>query len=434
MPKGGGMDEEFWKAYAATISKLGVPEKKIKFYVDWLKRFERFLNGVPLDKASPVMVKAYIESQESSAQWGEWQIEQLRHALSLLYRRHLNIDIGRNALREKETFKDDVNNPKLLEKMHNGLLEKVKSEIRMRHYSIRTEEAYIGWIKRYIAFNNMKDPLRLDSEDIKRFLDYLAGQRTVSASTQNQALNAIVFVYTQVLGIDAGDFTDFVRAKVPVRVPTVLTKAEIGRLLDRMEGVYRLMAGLLWGSGMRVMECVRLRIQDIDFENRRIVIRNGKGAKDRVTMLPQSLSEGLKAQIQESRRLFDEDRKHGTAGAYIWPAVERKFPNAAREWPWQYVFPSVRLSVDQRTRTVRRHHLDENVLQRRIKQAALEAGIAKHVSCHTLRHSFATALLASGSDIRTVQELLGHSDVGTTMIYTHVLNRPGVPAKSPADA
>jgi integron integrase len=233
---------------------------------------------------------------------------------------------------------------------------------------------------------------------------------------------------------EPGDFSDFVRARKPVRVPTVLTKNEMNMLLGRLDGECLGMAGLLWGSGLRVMECMQLRIKDIDFETGQITIRNGKGAKDRVTMLPGRFAGLLKDQIDRAKKIFEADRANKTAGVYVWPGIERKYPNAAKEWIWQYVFPATRLSVDPRSKTVRRHHVDPDVLQRRIKQASQEAGITKQVSCHTLRHSFATALLQGGADIRTVQELLGHSDVATTMIYTHVLNKPGMaPARSPAD-
>jgi integron integrase len=291
----------------------------------------------------------------------------------------------------------------------------------------------VGWIGRFLSFNGLKDPLSLDASHISKYLEYLATNRNVSSSTQNQALNAIVFLYTQVLKRDAGDFADFTHAKKPVKVPTVLSRGEINRLINNLDGVFKLMAGIMWGSGLRVMECVRLRVQDIDFDADQIIVRDGKGAKDRVTMLAQRYVGPLKEQLKNARRLFDEDAKLKTGGVYMWDAIERKYPDAAREWIWQYVFPSMKLSVDPRSKLVRRHHLDPNALQRRIKDASFDAGIAKRVSCHTLRHSFATQLLQSGADIRTVQELLGHSDVSTTMIYTHVLNRPGVVAKSPAD-
>jgi integron integrase len=309
----------------------------------------------------------------------------------------------------------------------------VASEIRIRHYSIRTEEAYLTWIKRFLSFHQLKDPKQFDGGRIKQYLDFLASERNVASATQNQALNAIVFLYTQVFKRDPGNFSDFTRAKMPARIPTVLTKDEVNRLLDNLDGAYFLMAGLLWGSGLRLLECLQLRIMDIDFETRQITVRNGKGAKDRVTMLPERFIAPLKNQIEASKKMYEGDIKQKTGGVYIWPSLDRKYPNAGKEWNWQFVFPSTRLSVDPRSRLVRRHHLYPDVLQRRIKHAALSAGIAKRVSCHTLRHSFATQLLQNGADIRTVQELLGHSDLSTTMIYTHVLNKPGLAAMSPAD-
>jgi integron integrase len=423
----------FWAEYNDTLKKLRIPEVNSKFYIVWVKRFERFLNGLPVRQASPDMIHGFLSDLANDEHVKDWQVKQAKHALETFYKDHLKINTYSTGYDRTETFKDSVEDDDRVQKLHGGLIKLIESEIRVRHYSIRTEEAYITWVKRFLSFNNLKDPGRLDADNIRKYLDFLAGERNVSASTQNQALNALVFLYTQVLKQDVGDFGDFTRAKKTIHVPTVLTKGEIERLLGKLDGVYQTMAGLLWGSGLRVMECIRLRIQDIDFEMHQIVIRDGKGAKDRITMLPERFAKGLKDQIAKSRELFDDDRKHETAGVLMWPAIERRFPNAAKEWIWQWVFPSIKLSVDPRSRVVRRHHLDPNILQRRIKQAALDAGIAKRVSCHTLRHSFATQLLRSGADIRTVQELLGHSDVATTMIYTHVLNRPGVVAKSPAD-
>jgi integron integrase len=305
--------------------------------------------------------------------------------------------------------------------------------VRVRHYSIKTEEAYVGWVKRFLAFHKMQDPRQLTPDNVRRYLSYLATSRDVSASTQNQALNAIVFLFTEVLKMDPGDFCDFARAKKPLKVPTVLTKNEITKLFKQLDGVHLLLAGLMWGSGLRVMECLRLRVMDIDFDARQIIVRNGKGAKDRITMLPERFVAGLKVQFDAAKKVFEDDMKHNVAGVYVWPSFDRRQPGAGKEWIWQYVFPSSRLSVDPRSRTVRRHHIDEDTIQRQLKIAAQKAGIDKRITCHTLRHSFATQLLQSGADIRTVQELLGHSDVSTTMIYTHVLNRPGVVAKSPAD-
>ena len=424
----------FLTEYETTLKKLHVPDNKIKFYIVWVKRFATFLNGVPVRQASQEMIGAFLADLRNDSNIEEWQIDQARHALEMLYKECLKITPSASGARLPEKFRDLITDPARLRQLHGGLITQVQSEIRVRHYSIRTEEAYVNWIGRFLSFHGLKDPADLDAGHIRKYLDFLAGERGVSASTQNQALNAIVFLYTQVMKKEPGDFNDFARAKKPVRVPTVLTKNEVDRLLDRLDGVYFLMAGLLWGSGLRVMECVRLRVQDVDFETGQITVRDGKGAKDRVTMLPERFAGPLRQQIEYARKLFNADKSQKTAGVYVWTGIERKYPNAAKEWIWQYIFPSERLSVDPRSHAVRRHHLVPEVLQRRIKEAAFKAEITKRVSCHTLRHSFATALLQSGSDIRTVQELLGHSDVATTMIYTHVLNKPGiVPAKSPAD-
>jgi integron integrase len=427
------VSSSFWTDYSATLQKLRVPESKSKFYVVWVKKFERFLDGLTFEQASPDIVRAFLDDLKNDGRTEDWQVEQAREALRVLYRSHLKINLYQSGFRAKEKFKDSIIDPGHLQELHSGLIKMVESETRIRHYSIRTEEAYINWIKRFLSFHNLKDPARLDGQDIRKYLDFLAGERNVAAATQNLALNAIVFLYSQVLKVVPGEIGDYTRAKKTIHVPTVLTKGEIERLLAKLDGVYRTMAGLMWGSGLRVMECVRLRVQDIDFEMHQITVRDGKGAKDRVTMLPERFAGGLREQLVKARELFDEDRSHKTGGVFMWPAIERRFPNAAREWIWHWVFPSNRLSVDPRSRAVRRHHLDPNVLQRHIKDAAFSAGIMKRVSCHTLRHTFATQLLLNGADIRTVQELLGHSDVSTTMIYTHVLNRPGVVAKSPAD-
>ena len=424
----------FWTEYNNTINKLGIPVENGKYYANWAKRFQRFLSGVPFEQASPQMVHAFLSDLQKEEGVKPWQVAQARHSLIVLYNNVLKINLHQSGFRAASRFKDSIGNSNELDKLHGKLLDLVVSEIRVRHYSIRTEEAYVGWIGRFLSFNGLKDPLTLDGSHIGKYLEYLASNRNVSASTQNQALNAIVFLYAEVLKKEPGDFSGFARAKSSVRVPTVLTKGEVNRLIDNLDGVYKVMAGIMWGGGLRVMECVRLRVQDVDFEAGRIVVRDGKGGKDRVTVLAQRYVGRLKDQLKSARSLYDQDVKLKTAGVYMWDAIERKYPNAAREWIWQYVFPSSKLSVDPRSKVIRRHHLDPNVLQRRIKDAAFNAGIAKRVSCHTLRHSFATELLRSGADIRTVQELLGHSDVSTTMIYTHVLNRPGVPVASPADA
>lgn len=314
-----------------------------------------------------------------------------------------------------------------------GLLERLREAIRTRHYSIRTEEAYLQWARQYIRFHGMRHPASLGAAELEAFLTYLAVTRNVAASTQNQALSAILFLYREVLDIELPWLSDVTRAKKPQRLPVVFTPEEVQQVLDHLEGSTALMARLLYGTGMRLMECVRLRVKDLDFKRCEIVVREAKGNKDRVTMLPRSLVEPLQRHLQKVRLLHEEDLAAGYGQVWLPHALAVKKPSASAEWGWQYVFPSVRLSVDPRTKAVRRHHVDEKRLQRAIKLALRKAGIYKPATTHTLRHSFATHLLESGYDIRTVQELLGHADVSTTQIYLHVLNRGGLGVRSPLD-
>ncbi|MCK5849482.1 MAG: integron integrase [Kiritimatiellae bacterium] len=309
----------------------------------------------------------------------------------------------------------------------------MRTKIRVKHYSIRTEQSYENWLARFLTFHDLKDPRLLSAGSVTVYLDYLADVRRVSASTQNQALCALVFFWKHVLFLDLGELGDFHHAKRPKRLPVVMTKTEIDRLFEHMDSIYGLMAGLLYGAGLRVMECVRLRIKDIDFEKRQINVRDGKGSKDRVTVLPDKYVAGLEEHIAKVKVLFDKDTADGCGCVYIWPSLARKFPEIERQWGWQYVFPALNYSTDPRSGKARRHHVHQQNLQKAVKRAVVEAELVKSVSCHTLRHSFATHLLEGGYDIRTVQELLGHSDVSTTMIYTHVLNRPGLAVKSPVD-
>lgn len=313
------------------------------------------------------------------------------------------------------------------------LLDRVRLALRVRHYSLRTEEAYLAWIKRYILFHGKRHPLEMGAEEVTAFLSALATRGAVAASTQNQALAAILFLYRDVLEIDLPWLDQVVRAKKPARLPTVLDVAEARHLLGRMDGVPGLMARLMYGTGLRLSETLQLRVKDLEFGRRELIVREGKGAKDRVTMLPESLIPALREQLDRAKVLFETDRAQNAPGVMLPSALERKYPRAGQSWGWFWVFPASQHSTDPRSGIVRRHHVFEQVLQRALKTAAREAGIAKPVSSHCLRHSFATHLLGSGYDIRTVQELLGHSDVSTTMIYTHVLNRGGRGVRSPLD-
>lgn len=313
------------------------------------------------------------------------------------------------------------------------LLDQVQAVLRMKHYSIRTERVYLDWIKRYILFHKKTHPTQMGAPEVEAFLSHLAVAGKVAASTQNQAKSALLFLYREVLALELPWLDNVTQAKTPQRLPVVLTVSEVKSVLNRLDGTLWLMASLLYGGGLRLMECVRLRVKDVDFEMCQMTVREGKGFKDRVTMLPQSSIAPLQAHLARVRALHDEDVAEGYGAVYLPYALEKKYPNAAKEWGWQYVFPSRSLSVDPRSGVTRRHHVDEKSLQRAVKRAAQQAGIAKPATPHAFRHSFATHLLQSGYDIRTVQELLGHKDVQTTMIYTHVLNRGGKGVQSPLD-
>ena len=313
------------------------------------------------------------------------------------------------------------------------LLSQVRHFLRLKHYSIRTEEAYVQAIKRFILFHNKRHPGEMGTEEIRQYLSHIANQGKVSASTQNQALAALLFLYREVLNREIGFIDGIERAKRPLRVPTVLTKEEVKRVLANLSGTHHLMAALLYGAGLRLMECLRLRVKDIDYGYNQIIIRDGKGEKDRRTVLPSALALPLKQQIEKARLFHERDLRQGYGSVYLPYALERKYPSASRELMWQWVFPAIQLSADPRSGQVRRHHASEDALQRAVKRAMRAAAISRPASCHTLRHSFATHLLEDGYDIRTIQELLGHKDVSTTMIYTHVLNKGGKGVRSPLD-
>ena len=313
------------------------------------------------------------------------------------------------------------------------LLDQVRRALRVRRYSPRTEEAYIGWIRRFVLFNGRRHPRELGAGAIAEFLTDLAERRGVSASTQSQAASALIFLYEKVLGIRVGRADGVVRAKRSRRLPVVLTREEVREVLGHLAGTKRLVILLLYGSGLRLMECLRLRVKDLDLERCELRVRQGKGAKDRITMLPASIRDLLAHHLLVVKEQHDADQGAGGGYVVLPHALARKYPGAAREWAWQYVFPASRITRDPATGRGYRHHLHESAVQRAVKRAVRRAGIPKNATCHTFRHSFATHLLEDGYDIRTVQELLGHRDVSTTMIYTHVLNRGGLGVRSPAD-
>jgi integron integrase len=313
------------------------------------------------------------------------------------------------------------------------LFEAIRKAIRLRHYSIRTERSYADWVRRFLRFHKNRSPRNMSTPEIESFLSYLVLHDNVASSTQNQALAALLFLYRDVLGVSLPTPTISLRAKKPVRLPTVLSRAEVREIFSKLDGTYLLMARLLYGGGLRLMECIRLRVKDLDFDQKQIVIRDGKGAHDRLTVLPDSLRPVLEDHLRKVRRIHADDLAHGTGSVFLPYALAEKYPCAQKAWGWQWVFPSDRFSTDPRSGLERRHHMDPSGLQRAVHFAARSCGIAKPVGCHTFRHSFATHLLEDGYDIRTVQELLGHRDVKTTMIYTHVLNRGGLAVLSPID-
>ena len=313
------------------------------------------------------------------------------------------------------------------------LLDRVRETMRLKHMSIRTEDAYVYWIKQFILFHHKRNPQTMGAAEIRSYLSHLARDKNVSASTQNLALNSIMFLYTQVVKKEIGSLKEIERATRPKRLPTVFSQNEVLFILSVMKETPQLVAGLLYGSGLRLMECLRLRIQDVDFDRDQILVRSGKGDKDRVTLLPQRLKEPLRNHIAWVKHLHNRDLEQGFGDVYIPPALERKNPKAAFEWNWQYLFPALEQSLDPRSRRIGRHHFPESKIQDAVKKAQRETSIPKRGSPHTFRHSFATHMLENGYSIRLVQQLLGHSDVRTTMIYTHIVKKPEIPVESPLD-
>ncbi len=431
-----------WVEYKAILTRHGIPLDKHRWYLNWCRRFSTQEPDLPLEKRTPADVRAFLSWIRNNPKFQPWQHQQASDALRFLYCDHLGLNWAdpwppgstspTPPSPSPPSFRDTIPSadlpPAILE-----VLGRLRTEIRLLHYSIRTEQAYLSWATRFAAFTRFQPLESLGAAEVKEYLGFLAEKREIAASTQRQALCALVFLYERVLKSPLEEIGEFARPKKPIRLPVVLSRQEVASLLQHISGTQGLMTRVLYGSGLRLMECVRLRVKDVDFEQGQIMVRDGKGQKDRVTMLPNTLREPLLAHLKRVRELHRQDLERGYGEVYLWPALARKYPLAAKEWGWQYVFPARGLSVDPRSGAVRRHHVNESVLQKAVKEAVKAAGIAKPATCHTLRHSFATHLLESGYDIRTVQELLGHSDVSTTMIYTHVLNRGGRGVFSPLD-
>jgi integron integrase len=399
--------------------KANIGSKYIPYYIKWVSDCYKFLNesveGVITSDRRLQFLKHLTKTHE------DWQVKQADYALKL-YNFFLSREINNKS-----------NESSILSERWKVLEEKTREMLRLKQRSYNTEKTYIAWLRHFRGFVNNKDPEELKGEDLQDFLTDLAVNKKVSPSTQNQALNAILFVYRHVLDKDIESLIDAVRARHKRRLPVVLTQKEIQRVFDHMTGVHRLMAMLIYGCGLRLSECVRLRVKDIDLEQNMLIVREVKGDKDRRTVLPESLKEDLIEHLASVRRLYEYDRRQGINGVYLPGALERKYPNAGKEWGWFWVFPSKSLSVDPKSLVVRRHHINPATLQRAFKEAVRKAEISKPVSVHTLRHSFATHLLERGYDVRTIQELLGHKYLHTTMIYTHVATKSILGVRSPLD-
>lgn len=434
-----------WRMFAKAMAGASVPMHQRPHYARWVRQFANGAGREKLRERRPEDVESYLSELAKLPHVERWQVEQARAALILMYGEVLGIDLGGLGLPQRmngaaagegEAIEFSTTRRRAwasLDEVWSGYVDKLRKELRLRHYSLRTEDVYADWVRRFALFHGLAPLEDLGEESIVQFLSDLATEGRVAASTQNQALNGILFFYREVMKRDVESLSDMVRAKRPKRLPVVLTRGEVDRVLREIEPPQRLLAAVLYGTGMRLMEGVRLRVKDVEFEAGRIMVRDGKGQKDRVTMLPQRLAGPLRTQVEKVAKLHEEDLARGFGEVYLPEALGRKYPKAGKELAWQYVFPSRRLSVDPRTNKAGRHHVNENSLQKEVKRAVLKLKLNRLVSCHTLRHSFATHLLAGGTDIRTVQELLGHKDIATTMIYTHVLNRPGLGVTSPLD-
>jgi integron integrase len=449
----------FYDNYLNCLIKASIPEKQRRWYVKRIEEFIKAHNGHKIKALSGADIARYLDMIGRQNRLAGWQFHQCIDAIRILYcdllmtqvgqevnwqywfdsAKQLEIDhptTARQLTPEELSYIKERKGDSALNQVrqaHHDLLVRFTTEIRRRGYAYRTEQSYEQWICRFILFCKNTSPEAVGADKVKAYLDHLVIQRNVSASTQNQCLNALAFLFKQVLGRELGELEAFARSKRPKKLPVVLSRAQVNALLNQLNGVHRLIASLLYGTGMRVLEGLRLRVQDIDFDYGRIHVHQAKGNKDRYVPLPGTLVAQLRDQIEKVETIHSDDIAAGYGEVVLPGALARKYPNAGRELKWQFLFPAGRLCVDPYGGAIRRHHLHQSAIQKAVKRAASTCHINKHVTCHSLRHSFATHLLEANYDIRTVQELLGHANVSTTMIYTHVLNRPGAGVLSPLD-
>jgi integron integrase len=417
--------------FEAFLSKLGsIPEDKIRFYLYWVRKFLKSCN-YQLENINTQHVSEYLDTLDADEKIAGWQVRQAADAIILYVEKYLKRPLEQiTSWTKVPTAKSSDQKGSL---PWQQTLKDAKNDIRLRHYSLSTEKTYLGWIGRFRIYMKDREPQLLEADDMKKYLTHLALHDRVSASTQNQAFNALLFLYRHILHKKLDDFTSVARAKRKMNLPAVLSRDEVKRVLSYLDGPYLLMAQLMYGCGLRLMECLRLRIKDVDFESDLLIARSGKGEKDRALMIPEKIKEELSKQVDSVKEIHNQDVKMGYGEVFLPDALEKKYPNAPKEWGWQWVFPADKLSVDPRSGKVMRWHIHPSAIQRAAKEAVMKANLPKRASCHTLRHSFATHLLGAGHNIRTIQELLGHKHVNTTMIYTHVLRKKPSEIRSPLD-
>ncbi|MDI7261587.1 MAG: integron integrase [Thermodesulfobacteriota bacterium] len=420
-----------FRDFEAFLSKLGsIHEDKIKFYLYWVRKFLKFCN-YQLENMNTDRISQYLDSLDADEKIADWQVKQAADAVILYVEKYLKRPLKQITPTAKDSGAKSTDQKESLP--WEQTLEEVKNAIRLRHFSLSTEKTYLGWIARFKTYLGDRLPNLLEADDVKKYLTHLALQGRVSASTQNQAFNALLFLYRHILHKEVGNLASVVRAKRKMNLPTVLSRNEVKKLLSFLDQPYLLMAQLMYGCGLRLMECLRLRIKDVDFENDLLMVRSGKGEKDRALMIPGKIREELSKHVASVKEVHDQDLKMGYGEVSLPDALEKKYPGAPKEWGWQWMFPAEKLSVDPRTGKVMRWHIYPSAIQRAIKEAVMKTNLPKVASCHTLRHSFATHLLEAGHNIRTIQELLGHKHVNTTMIYTHVIRKKPSEIKSPLD-